>query len=342
MRYTTTALCIGLALLLGACAGQSSTEVSTGSQIGLAVEADGAADDQSGSGSADIEGKDGATDETHEAEAATLQNVLLLQADPSDDRLSSARFEAVIAMTGGPDAEIPGEFALTVSGAYDLEREASSLRIDMSDLARLAGESGGDSDLGFMAAFLGDGIEMITIGEEAWINWALLAMFTGVEDKWLATTVDDSGDMTSDVGVSAALQPNELLDMWADAPATIEEIGVEDVRDGTATHYRVLIDADELARSMSAADWNEFEDDLGVTATGEVALDLWIDDEGLLHRYIMDVTDPSGDEVTAATFSFEVWDHGADVGITPPPAEDVVTEDQMSFGFDTEDVDATD
>lgn len=363
MKSTSAALLAAFFLILSACGVDSTEDLTTtaGAETGsetvdglsgdeetsstMINDVDGGHSADESASEDDVNGDDPPLTETDGEVRETLQSALLSGALDSSDKSSSARFEAVIAMTGAPESETPGEFSLSISGAYDLANEASRISIDMSDLVRLASEGSDDSsDLGFMAAFLGDGIEVVTIGDQAWIKWALLTMFTGVEDKWLETSADDTGDMTSDIGIEGALLPTDLLSLWSDAEVAIEDLGVEEIRGAEATHYQVVIDADAFAASMTDADKSDFESDLGVALAGEVVLDVWIDDEGLLHRYVMDLSDPalyqSGDEdVIEASFSFEIWDHGKDLGISAPPAEDIVTEDELTFGFDIEEFD---
>jgi hypothetical protein len=353
MKNSPLALLAAFLLLLSACGANDSAEISASEGIETtpgAVIDDGAANDGaavSDQNTPDIEKDsddaeaDAAQDEPPSELAnsgSTLQSVVLATDPTSPQSTSSAEFEASISLTGAPGSDMPGQFSLQMAGAYDLDRDASRMSIDMSDLARLATESGGaESDLGFMAAFLADDIEMVTIGDRAWIKWGLLTMFTGAGDKWLESTADTTGDMTADIGIEGSMLPTELLDVWADTPGDVQALGVETIRGVEATHYRFTFDADELATVTSDAEWAQMEEDLGINIVGIVTLDVWSDEAGLLHRYVMDLTDPDGDEVQAASFTFEIWGHGSDIGIEPPAAEDVITEDELTFGFGDDD-----
>ena len=355
MKNSPVALLAAFLLLLSACGTNDSAEISASEGIETtpgAVVNDGGIDegatppdsrdsdvDQASADGGSAEADTTKDDESQEAaDGSTLHSVVLAANPASPETVESARFEATIAMTGAPGSEMPGQFWLQMAGAYDLTKDASSMSIDMSDLARLATESEGtESDLGFLAAFLADDIEMVTIGDQAWIKWGLLTMFTGAGDKWLETTADDTGDMTSDIGIEGALLPTEVLDVWADTPGNVEAFGVETIRGSEATHYRFTFDADELATVTTDAEWAQMEEDLGIDIVGFVTLDVWVDEDGLLHRYVMDLTDPDDEEVQAVTFTFEIWDHGKDIGIEPPAAEDVITEDELTFGFGGDD-----
>ena len=55
----------------------------------------------------------------------------------------------------------------------------------------------------------------------------------------------------------------------------------------------------------------------------------------MLRKYLIDLSDPDmftdDDQIESAQMAFEIWDYGADLGITPPPADQIMTEDDLAF-----------
>ncbi|MEM7274891.1 MAG: hypothetical protein AAF547_17550 [Actinomycetota bacterium] len=295
---------------------------------------------------------DGSTDQPSDDQAATdgalpasaggdspIGALLDTSFDPTSP-VSSARFEATVSVVAGADADLPGQLAFGITGAYDLSRDATQLSIDLSSLAEAAADTeGADGDLGFMLAFFSGDIEMISIGDQSWIKWDLLSMFTGQTDVWLEGDPAESEDVTAEIGVDASILPADTLGPLVEAEAEITVVGQETLRGVETTHYRALVDLASLAEAEGAS----VEEDLGVVATGTVPVDLWIDADGLLHRYVIDLSDAvavEGDEddFAGGSITFDLWDHGEDVGIQPPPADEVVTADELSL-FGTDDFD---
>lgn len=269
---------------------------------------------------------------------ATLRSSVLGKTLDANNELSSARFEGTINFVGAAGSELPGDVSLKFAGAYDLANDASEMSMDFGGIieAAAASESGGD-DIGLFADFFKEPLQVITVGEKSWIKWGLLAIFTGADDKWLEGEDGSAGDLASGFGVGGASgSPTDILETLADANADVEEIGTEELRGVQTTHYRALIDAEALAESMSAREREEFESDLGASPISEFPMEFWLDDQGLLHRYRMDLSDPallseSDGELESAEIIFDMWDHGADLDIQPPPADQIVSEDELGF-----------
>ena len=113
----------------------------------------------------------------------------------------------------------------------------------------------------------------------------------------------------------------------------LERIGPDQL----ARRTRRGVDVATLAETMSPEEREEFENELGASAEGTYVLDLWIDDDDLLHRFALTIDDLAAtgdDELASLSMVYDIWDHGADQDITPPPADQVVTEDDLGFGID--------
>ncbi len=302
-----------------------------------AAEAEESGDDAADDAAADSSG----TDDGADADGASGQS---LDASELDDLLAataeqtSGRFEATMELTGGPTSEIPGTVSIQFSGAFDQATASSEISMDMGAMmaaAMQADTSAADDPdtaaaMEMMAPFFEEPMQVRTIGDRSWIKWGLLAMF-GVGDKWLETDAQGSNELTQDFGFDAAT-PADALSGLAESGHTVEYVGEEEIRGLTATRYRSEIDV----ASMTAEQRATFGDDL--PEDGSYTLDLWVAD-GLVHRFQIEMTDleqAADNDVASVTMVYDLFDHGAAVDITPPPAAEVVTEAEL--GLDLSDV----
>ena len=281
------------------------------------------ADDADEGGSDNITGSPGDTlseSELNELLAATSE-------------MTSGRFEATMEITGGPTSEMPGTFVVAFSGAFDQANAASEISMDMSDIMsaamaadpEIADDPSADAMMAMMAPFFEEPMQVITIGDKAWVKWGLFAMF-GLGDKWLETDADGSMDMTSDLGVDAGT-PGDMMGDLADTGQTFTYVGEEDVRGTIAAHYRSELDTESLTDEQRAA----FGDDL--PEDGTYVMHIWIADD-LVQRFQIDISDleqTAENEFESMTMVYDILDHGADVDISPPPASEVVSEDELDF-----------
>lgn len=264
----------------------------------------------------------------------------LLFADTLEsDAVTSARFEGRFSITGEAGSELPGTFEILLSGGFDMASDAMELSMDMSELIIAASEADSEQIPEGFETFFADPIQIRVIGEEGWMKWGLLAMFTGVEDAWLSLDADEVGSTTEGFGFSSgAGDPTELLTVLADANADVQEVGSDMVRGVATTHYRALVDLEQLSHDATPAERAELEAQFGSLDQTAFPMDVWVGvDDGLVYRYVIDMSseaffDASDGEVSAATMSFEFYDYGADLGIVPPPADEVVDGESVFTG----------
>ncbi len=282
--------------------------------------------------------EDDGTDDGDQVASETLGSGILARTLQGGDVARSARFEGRFTVIGSETSDLPGELSFGFSGAYDSETESSELQIDFGDLAAMAAQSGevDAAELELFAAFFEDPMQIITIGDTAWINWSFLALLTGSEGAWLESDAQDSGSFTAEFGFSGSGDPTRMLDELADADARVTEIGTEEVRGVPTTHYRAVLDTEAMAAGMTPAERAEFEAELGAGPVSEFPIDLWIDGDGLLRKYRIDLSDPavlaeSDGELAGGEIVYEIYDYGADIVISPPPADQIVTEAELGF-----------
>lgn len=239
--------------------------------------------------------------------------------------IDSARFEALISIEDSVD--FPGGVEFSMEGAFSGTDSEVSLDFGTLAEAALAEEAG---DLGAFAALFEEPMVVRTVGDRAYISWALLTMFSGAEGTWIETEVDEADTVTNGFGGDS---PADFLASLEDANAEITELGTEVIRGVETTHLLAMIDLAELSSTMSPEEQAALESDFGDLDTTAFPIEFWIDGDGLLRRYSMEVEEDAGG---AVAFVFELFDYGADITIEAPPADQIIPADQLdleSFGF---------
>lgn len=303
-------------------------------------DADGDADDddpeEAGqAGRVDEDAQDGA--DGLSGAVQSLRSTPIGRALSQPDQTESARFDGVISVVGQPGSELPAELELIFSGSYDTATESSEMTMDFAGLFAAMAESDPEAaeGLALFGDLFSEPMQVITIGDQAWVKWGLLAMF-GVEDKWLESDAE-SGASATDMGFGGAGAPTELLDQLADANADVEELGQETLRGTETTHYRAVVDVAALADDLSAAERAELEAELGASASASTTIEFWIDGDDLLHRMTLVMTDlpeAEAEGMERLEMTYDIYDHGLDPGIEAPPADQIVTEAELGLSLD--------
>lgn len=272
------------------------------------------------------------------AGAGTLGSSILAGTLDDSAAASTARFEGGFTFLGAPGSDFPGELSLGFTGAYDLANNSSDITIDFGDfLTALSEDPGSDaSEMALFAEFFEDPMRVIQVGDTAYINWGLLTLFSGLGgDVWLETAAEDSGALTEDFGFAGGGSPTAILDDLRDANATIEELGTEELRGVNTTHFRAIVDTEALAEGMTASERAELENELG-GISAEFPMEFWVDDDGLVRKFLLDMSDPElldDPDLLSAQIVFEMFDYGEPVSIEAPPADKIITEDELGFSL---------
>ena len=261
--------------------------------------------------------------------------VAVLASFETKREMTSARIEGSLVIRGlvSEDTEIP-EATLRFGSAFNMTTGDSSFLMDMSDFMDAAEVDPDDPMAGAAAAFLGD-TEFRTIGDRVYVKFGFVTALMGSETPWVSMPEEDGSEFTTDTG-EVPQDPNEILDAYADANGTVEDLGIESVNGVEARHYRVLLDSDTMR--LTAEERRELEDS-GLFAAGEIPMDLWITEDGYVVRVVLEMdgsqleTD-SGDRFQSMVLTYDVYDINGDVVIEPPPADQVTAiEDLDPFGF---------
>ena len=264
--------------------------------------------------------------------------VAVLASFETKREMTSARIEGSLVIRGlvSEDTEI-AEATLRFGSAFNGATGDSSFLMDMSDMLDTVEVDPDDPMAGAAAAFLGD-TEFRTIGDRVYVKFGFVTALMGSETPWVSMPEEEGNEFTRDTG-EVPQDPNEILDAYADANGTVEDLGIESVNGVEARHYRVLLDSDTMR--LTAEERRELEES-GLFAAGEIPMDLWITDDGYLVRIVLELDgseleSENGDEFQSMVLTYDVYDINGDVVIEPPPADQVTAiEDLDPFGFGEE------
>jgi hypothetical protein len=133
-----------------------------------------------------------------------------------------------------------------------------------------------------------------------------------------------------DLGAQVTGSPVDALSYLKAISGDVQVVGPDEVRGEPTTRYRGAIDAKKVAEQLPAQLQAH-----AAQATGQVGqtipADLWLDAEGRLRKLVLTTEEAPGR--TPTTLTIVLWDFGAPVDATPPPADQVVDVGGLLGGF---------
>ena len=177
-------------------------------------------------------------------------------------------------------------------------------------------------------------IDLIVDGKVAYMRFPALASELPEGKTWVKLDSSDTGKRAHGLGLSGVDDftngdPRELLDVLKSVSGEVETVGTEELRGTPTTHYRATVDLADLDRFAPKGGGQELRDMLDDAferaGFSEMPFDVWLDDEGLIRKVEarLSVEPPGESEKVEAGLSFELFDYGVEVDVTPPPAEEV-------------------
>jgi hypothetical protein len=121
--------------------------------------------------------------------------------------------------------------------------------------------------------------------------------------------------------------PTDVLELVLRSSADVRVLGSEEVRGIRTTHYRGEVDPEKLLAelplerrpgSASSEDWRKL---------APVPIEVWVDEEGRVRR--IDLQEDIGSP-EALTSTFQLYDFGVEVDVRPPPADELVSQEELN------------
>ena len=114
--------------------------------------------------------------------------------------------------------------------------------------------------------------------------------------------------------------PSQALQLLSGAE-DFEEVGEGEVRGVGTTHYRGTVDMSKVAETAPEDVQDDIRKIIEQTGDRTVPMDIWVDGDGLARRLRWTQHLPQG---TTMTMNEELYDFGAEVDATTPPADEVL------------------
>jgi hypothetical protein len=244
--------------------------------------------------------------------------------------------EGMIEMAGIASDFGSMDITIPFSTSFDVVTGDGQMLMDFSSMAEMMAKEAPQ----FASAF--DEFEIRQIGDTAYVKFGMLNMMFGVDGGWLSMPVEDGEGFAT--GFTSGINPydaTEFLDSLSGSGGELTVIGTENVRGIDTTHYEATFDLEALA-ALDPGAFDELQES-GPMNVDELPMDLWIDGQGRLHRYLFELDGSAtvgleaGEEFDYMRVQFDFSGFGERVTIEPPPASDVTDVDDlgdMFGGFD--------
>jgi hypothetical protein len=212
------------------------------------------------------------------------------------------------------------------TGAFDAERHLFSMSLDLSSLLAASVHSPPTNSESSSSSPLGSTANVIATDNVVYLDFPLFVRLVGVNTQWMSVPAA-TGASTFDVA-----DPSAFLDFLHGAGADVTDMGREQIRGVDTTHLHSTVKLQDALNSTSGAERDRLQraiDQLGGSASSlldaEMPVDVFIDDSGMVREIVFDfsVPDSAGSTASKATLTVDLFDFGADVGINPPPPDQV-------------------
>lgn len=140
---------------------------------------------------------------------------------------------------------------------------------------------------------------------------------------------------------NAPTDPSQQLAYLKGVSDSVEELGEEEVRGESTTHYRAEVDLERAAEQQGPEARRAYEQMAQQIGTSTLPVDVWLDGDGLIRRFEMTMNVPlppqgapsngaqptvsQGETEGRITIVEELYDFGVPVNVEPPP-EDQITD----------------
>ena len=205
--------------------------------------------------------------------------------------------------------------SLTGRGVFDGRADRGRMTLDMSEIGRAS-----DQNLG-KAVLLFDGLVF-------YLDFPALRKQSPDLERWLRLDLEElGGEAGTKLGQLAELyqsDPARALEYLRGAGDDVKEVGEEELRGETTTHYRMTVDLDKVAK-QSPHQRGMIERMIELSGRKEVPTDVWVDRNGRVRKIELayeNVRFPSRQKGDI-TLTTELYDFGVEADVDLPPAAEV-------------------
>lgn len=238
-----------------------------------------------------------------------------------------SRIEGVMTIQlpeGAGTAEMP------MSMLLDPESGNTAMTMDMAAMAAAGGEEVPPE----LAAMMGE-MEVRQIGDTVYMRFPFFTAFLGAGTEWVSMPAEEGEDVAGDLASGAGpSDPTSFLENLSDVEGNVEVLGTEDVRGISTTHYRLIVD-ESWQDQLSDEELEELEEQ-GPLPDDSFPMELWISDDGLVHKMMITIENIEGEEdFDGMSMTFDFFDFGQPQTIEPPPADQVTDMSELEAPLGT-------
>ena len=324
-----TILLIALALAVAACGSGDATDSTTTTLLpAVSTTAEDAPAESTTSTAAPT-----TTTTTGAAEGSSGRLAEIRAAISRSADITSGRVEGLIEIRGIAEGATM-DISIPFGGEFDSVSGNSSFVMDLSAMAGMAEASGDEIPAEFAGMF--DEMEVRVVDGVSYIRFPLFGMLFGAQTEWVSAPEEEGASITDDFTFAQPDNPAQMLEQFEEADAEVTEVGRETVNGVGTTHYRVVFDAAALLEQASPEERAEMLES-GPVPDGEFPMDLWITDDGVVVRYIMEVDGSMVESSEAEEFqhmvmTFDLLDFNQPVTIVAPDPADVTDIESLGAG----------
>lgn len=250
-----------------------------------------------------------------DAPVGTVASAALTRASESTSAVESGRFRVSYAISGSGDGESL-DMTMAGTGSFSDFGQRSELTVEMT------GASG--TGLGAVPGTMV--MHEIVDGTTAYMKVDTDQLIPGLDVGWMKMDVaalagDPSGSQS--FGVMGS-DWSGFLDSLKGAGGSVVERGADSIDGVPVTVYEGTIDPQAAIAQASPDDEADVQaalDQMG--GTFDMPFTAWVDSDGMVRRLEVTVSADMGGATMDMTVTIELYDLGAPITITPPPADEV-------------------
>ena len=234
--------------------------------------------------------------------------LLISQAATTTSAITTGKFAGSGSLSGSMD------LSATVTGSFDRANQAAEAT------ATLGPVGNGDA---YSARFV-TGIAYLQIGPISML---------GIDTPWLSLDVaklvanNHLGDLVpGGTDPSAGSNPDSFLDVLRGVSGEVTTVGQETIRGEPTTHYRASVLPSKALAQLPADHQAALRRLLGDELDKPIPVDVWLDSAGLVRKVSASKTIGSDGTLSG---SFEFYDLGQPVTITPPAADQITRAEDL-------------
>jgi hypothetical protein len=214
-------------------------------------------------------------------------------------------------------ADFTGSASGTMTGEGEFSNREGHLTLQMSDLG------GGAFGSGQAELVFSDLVYYMKLPEGAGLPVPPGKEWFKIDLKQLGQTQGLNLEQLTQLSQS---DPSQALDFLQGASDDFHEVGTEEVRGEPTTHYAGTIDLNMVAENAPADLAEQYKKLAELVPSSSVPMDVWIGDEGYVHRLRFEQKLAAG---SSMTMEEELYDWGTDINVTVPSEDQVVDLTQL-------------